>query len=848
MKTLMYLILLCLATSAVGLHAQSLAGRRVVISAGHGYYYHSTLGWTTQRGLIDGLIEDIHTNEIVMDHLMEFLEGAGARVITCRARSRTPEEIIIQNDDGMPSYHESGTWYTSGSAGWQGSTYRWTPTSANSTSYASFEATPQTTDQFPVYVNFRSGSNRSSAVQVEIHHAGGIVLRTVDQTQDGTRWVYVGTFPFRAGQLAIVRVLGRSAVSGVAIADAVKIGDGMGDIPRGGSVSGEAKWRECSRYHAKSFGAPASVWDPVASGNDNSDDVTCRPFYAEWWGADLYLSLHTNAFNGSLSGTSTYIYSGGATSGSAAFQNLLHNQLINDIRADWDPAWIDRGMQSANFGEIRELSTMPGALIELAFHDNVGGDTEDLHHPRFRRIAARAMYRAIASQLGAQWTLPSPTGIALVNDGQGELQLKCSAVPNATSYAVSLSLDGFAFDDPVIVNGTNHSLVGLHPGEARYARIATMNGGGRGPMSEVIGARLSPGATSPLLLVQAFDRHDRNIKSWENRRDTLARGGPAVESHPRAAHPFDGCNNEAILNGVLSLTDYLPRGAVGYFLGEESTNDETFSSAEQTLVASFVAQGGRLFVSGAELAWDLDLLGSPADRVFCNYTLGISYVNDDAGVYTTLPQTTGPLSPLPSLQFDNGNAGIYDVDYPDVISPFTAGGQTVLRYANGMSAGVLSPNGRVLSLGFPIDAIVNPTLQATLMAQILELLSPLRVQPPDALPVGQTTAIPINFPASPNALCLTLPALTTSPMTPTGSGRFVPIPIDALTHLALSPTQTTFIGTVSVLSSTGTGQLLISIPAVPSLSGFSFYLTGITLNATTSAPHKIAPVVMATIL
>lgn len=826
---------------------QSLAGKRVVISAGHGFYHHSTLGWTTQRGLIDGLIEDIHTNEIVMDHLMEYLEGAGAQVITCRARSRTTDEIVIQNDDGAPSYQESGTWYTSLAAGWQGSTYRWTPTSPTATSYASFEATPITSDEYPVYVNFRAGANRSPSVQVEVHHAGGIVLREVDQTRDGTRWVYVGTFPFRAGELAIVRILGQSASSGVVIADAVKIGDGMGDIIRGGSVSGEAKWRECSRYHAESFGAPPTVWNPVATGNDNADDVTCRPFYAEWWGADLYLSLHTNAATGSASGTSTYIYNGGATTGSAAFQTLLHNQLVLDIQTDWDPNWIDRGMQSANFGELRELSTMPGALIELAFHDNVGGDTEALHHPHFRRIAGRAMYRAIASQLGAQWTLPPPVAVAMINDAQGGLELKWSPVPGATAYAVSLSRDGFAFDDPLNVSATNHTLSGLFPGEARYARVASINAGGSGPKSEVFGGRLSPRASAPLLLVQGFDRWDRNIKSWENRQDTLVRGGPAVEAHPRAAHPFDGCNNEAIINGLVSLSSYLPRGAVGYFLGEESTQEETFSMAEQSLVSSFIAQGGRLFVSGAELAWDLDYLGSASDQVFCNNTLGISYVNDDAGVYTTLPSTTGPLSPMPSLLFDNGNAGIYNVDYPDAIAPFTSNGQTVLHYANGLSAGVLSPSGRVLSLGFPIDAIVSPALRTTLLTRILELLSPLRVQPPAALSIGQITPIPLSFPASPNALCLTLPAIATIPATPTGYGSYLPIAMDALTTLALSASQSTFIGTVTLLDAVGGGQLLVNIPPVPSLSGFSFFLTGVTLNVG-GVPHEIAPAVMATIL
>ena len=79
---------LALAAAPAPVAAQALAGRRIVVSPGHGYYWHSSLGWTTQRGVIDGLIEDVHTNEIMFDHVLPYLEGAGANVISCRARTR----------------------------------------------------------------------------------------------------------------------------------------------------------------------------------------------------------------------------------------------------------------------------------------------------------------------------------------------------------------------------------------------------------------------------------------------------------------------------------------------------------------------------------------------------------------------------------------------------------------------------------------------------------------------------------------------------------------------------------------------------------------------------------------
>ena len=815
---------------------QSLAGKRVVISPSHGYYWHSSLGWTTQRPLIDGLIEDIHSNEIVMDHLFEYLEGAGARVISCRARTRTLEEHVIQNDDGFPSYEETGNWVTSSSSGWQGSSYRFALTSPAGGSTATFRASIGATDHYPVYLAYRAGTNRSAAVRIEVEHAGGTSLREIDQKRDGLRWVYIGSFPFRAGDEARVTVTSTSTSPGVVISDAVKIGDGFGSIARGGQTSGQPRWRECSRYHAEYFGAPSSVWNPSSGPQDNSDDVTCRPNYAEWWGADIYLSLHTNAGGGS--GTSTFIHNNSPTAGSALFQSILHPRLINDLRAFWDPSWQDDGQQSANFGEVRELVTMPGTLVELAFHDDIGGDIEALHHPRFRRVAARALYRGIASYFGATWVLEPPSSIAMRNDGQGKLSLSWLPVAGATSYRIRLSADGFGFDDGQVVLGTDLQITGLSHGEARFAKIAAINAGGVGPDSEPVGARLAPGATSRLLMVHGFDRRDRFVKKLENRRDALVRAGGAVTAVAAAGYPFDGCTNEAVTTFLVPLADYQ---CLGWTLGEESTVDETFSGLEQAFLSSWLAGGGRLFFSGAEVGWDLDAQGLPGDRAFYEGILGQDYVADDAGTYFTQAQVTGPLGPLPAMQFDDGSSGIYDVDFPDVLQvPVGQNGEVVLRYANGAGAGVLRQDGRVLGLGFPIDALVDPADRAALMTRILDLMCPLRLEPPGPIVLGQTLAVDLDFPDSANEIYGATASLSPFPGTPLGDGRWFPLQIDILTSFVSSPGQTIFTNLFGTLDAAGHGQIFLGFPNVAGISGFTFYMAAATVTPA-AAVHEISP-------
>jgi hypothetical protein len=78
---------------------------------------------------------------------------------------------------------------------------------------------------------------------------------------------------------------------------------------------------------------------------------------------------------------------------------------------------------------------------------------------------------------------------------------------------------------------------------------------------------------------------------------------------------FDSCQNEAVANGQVALTAY---PIVIWASGQESTADETFSAAEQARVAEFRNGNGNFFVSGSEIAWDLDRASGPtaADRAF----------------------------------------------------------------------------------------------------------------------------------------------------------------------------------------------------------------------------------------
>ncbi|MHC4079226.1 MAG: golvesin C-terminal-like domain-containing protein, partial [Planctomycetota bacterium] len=695
--------------------------------------------------MIDGLTEDIHTNEICMRYLIPALANMGARVISCRERGEVVHEALGDNGQGAPRYTETGSWTHLGSGGHGGGSYRVAfSTTGQPTATATWSLPLPADGIYPVYVFFRAGSftNTVQDSRFTIHHSGGGAPVRIDQTQDDRRWVHLGNYSFARKTGARIVLDNQSATVGkLVIADAVRVGGGRGSISRGGRTSGKPRWQECSRYWTQFAGAPASVYNPVATGQDNSDDVTARPRYAEWRGADAYVSLHTNAGGGS--GTSSYIYNGGATKGSAALQSAVQAQLVKDIRAEYDSAWVDRGRRSANFGEVRLLKTMPGLLVELAFHDTKNSkDHRALHDPRFRYIAGRAYARGILRYFNSTVVFPPepPAAMRVVQDGSRGLQVVFEPAFGATSYAVEQSPDGKGFVKVAQTTSTSWSTGPLPHGTLMSFRVRALNKGGRSFPTEVLTAGTSHTARANLLLVQGFDRRDRWVKHPENTRDYLRLHGAAIRAGGEFSLGFDAASNEAVMAGRIKLAAYR---AVDWACGEESTQHETFSTVEQGLVRTYLQQGGRLLVSGAEIGWDLDHKGSTSDRNFYRSVLGARYVRDDANTYSFTATSGGIFNALSQGRFDDGTSGTYDVDYADVIAPADSKSTLCLSYAGGTGGGAaiqrIDGNSRLVNLGFPLETITDPALRTAVMTRALRfLLTPRQLEAGPEVLLGKT--------------------------------------------------------------------------------------------------------------
>ena len=67
-----------------------------------------------------------------------------------------------------------------------------------------------------------------------------------------------------------------SKENGVVCADAVRFGGGMGNISRGGTVSGLPRYLEGARYSAQWAGMPYEIYGGRKGENDYADDINAR--------------------------------------------------------------------------------------------------------------------------------------------------------------------------------------------------------------------------------------------------------------------------------------------------------------------------------------------------------------------------------------------------------------------------------------------------------------------------------------------------------------------------------------------------------------------------------------------
>lgn len=386
-----------------------------------------------------------------------------------------------------------------------------------------------------------------------------------------------------------------------------------------------------------------------------------------------------------------------------------------------------------------DILNIPYSHVRL-FHERAGDGRPIVYEAS--GSAAKVVHRVVSwgsyePRVKHELYVPPPLVYAQ-NMGGGQIRLSWAQVSGAPYFTYYNSLDGVTFTDSATTTDTSVTFTDLAPEIPHYFKVSFPETTDATATSEVLAAK-SVAKTVSLLVVNGFDR-----LSAENTFDFIRQHADAILS---AGYAFDACSNELVANDIVNLNDY---SAVIWILGEESTENETFSYQEQLRVQDYLESGGKLCVTGAEIGWDLVEEadedndwdnGSPNDTPFFQDFLKANYVADDAGVYAISGVNGTIFEGLDNITFDDGSHGTYNVEWPDCIN--SRGGSTYnLAYdGTGYKAGIQyeglfgsgSIPGKLVYLGFPFETIYPASSRDSIMARILNFFSLPDETPPAAV-------------------------------------------------------------------------------------------------------------------
>ncbi|MCE3282296.1 MAG: family 10 glycosylhydrolase, partial [Chitinophagaceae bacterium] len=210
-------------------------------------------------------------------------------------------------------------------------------------------------------------------------------------------------------------------------------------------------------------------------------------------------------------------------------------------------------------------------------------------------------------------------------------------------------------------------------GDVYHFKLTAVVSNGTNPVVESSGSDIysrSSNTSGPtVLIVDGFDR---------------TAGSYTQSSHPFSTSYFKGLRNKANLqissvanekveDGTFLLTNY---NIVVWFVGDESSANVVLSTAEKNAIKAFLDGGGKLLITGSEMAYNIGRSAAAAyDLPFMNGYLKSSYVGDGASTYTPASGVVG--SPFAGLTIPFGI--VYPEDFPDAISPF-GGAISIMSY------------------------------------------------------------------------------------------------------------------------------------------------------------------------
>ncbi|MBQ9671513.1 MAG: xanthan lyase [Prevotella sp.] len=810
--------------------SEGLEGRHLSLWASHGRFYDvARQKWRWQRPPLYTTCEDLFTQTIVVPYLIPMLENAGAIVFTPRERDWQRNEVIVDNDTSpLKNYSEqsrSKDWQDAPARGFtfkggnlqdgenpfEAGTARTTKTTKSQSrqSFVIYRPDIPETGRYAVYVSYQTLPNSISDAHYTVYHQGQKTDFLVNQQMGGSTWVYLGTFPFDAGNSAdnCVILSNLSSQNGTVSADAVRFGGGMGNIEREGTVSQLPRCLEGARYWAQWAGMPYNVYSPRGGENDYADDINVRSLMTnELCGGSVYapdsagrgvpielsLAVHSDAgYNkpygegiyGSLTICTTMhgdslLAAGRTRQMSKELASELLDNTVIDLQRKYG-RWTIREVYDRNYSETR-LPIVPSAILETLSHQNFL-DMRYALDPNFRFTLARSIYktllRYVARKHNTEYTVtplaPHNFRIEFTGKEKGEVRICWSPTSDPyepssapTAYLLQIAEGDQDFDNGMIVHGTAVT-TRLRRDALVHFRVTAVNDGGISFPSSVLSAcyrsQKSPTVivvdgfrrlSSPAVKANGFDLNEDAGVSFGRTCGTLghqkgfdiSRIGIEdstglgytvndlegrfiagndfnyVRTHASAIYEAGKYNIVSCSSEVLPTVALYQYDLVDMFTGLEKNDGHSllpykaFPQPVSSALSQYVAQGGRLLVSGAYLGSDMN---SADEQLFLKNVLKIQ----QQGVYHGSSETISGLGTTFDI-YHQLNEHHYAATHCDVLMPSENGAFSAMLYADGTSAATAYKGSdcRLFVMGFPFECIKGSQRQKSLMKGILNFL------------------------------------------------------------------------------------------------------------------------------
>lgn len=478
--------------------------------------------------------------------------------------------------------------------------------------------------------------------------------------------------------------------------------------------------------------------------------------------------------------------------------DLIQSQIVNDIRTLYEPNWTRRGMWNQSYNEARtpKVPTMLLELLSHQNFADMRYGLDPRFRFTVSRAVYKGMLQFLASQYKQKYVVqPLPVDhFALKFAGENEVELSWQPVNDpleptavAEQYVVYTRIGDGDFDNGTVVKKNSYRTKQM-AGELYSYKVTALNKGGQSFPSEILSACRAVDEKGVVLVVNGFDRlsapADFVADSIAGFYDVLDHGVPYIQDYKyigsqtefrrsipwmdddaagfgasranyetqviagnsfdypavhgqaiaRSGYSFVSCSNEAIMDGLVKLTDYK---YVDLILGKQrltkcgrggvhSREFKTFPDKLQSAISDYCKNNGNLFISGAYVATDLwdNGISVQSDKEFAMNVLKYKWRTGQAAITGKVKSVASPFAQLNGKYdfFSELNSESYAVESPDALEPADKDSYTVFRYSeNNLSAGVAySGDYKSCVLGFPFESLKTSSQREQLMKSVLD--------------------------------------------------------------------------------------------------------------------------------